>query len=676
MGFALFKLRDYDAALEAYRAALKVYPNDAEILINFGNILIELAKNKDALPVLEQVCELKPDLAVSWNTLAHCCYLIGLHEKGFQAALCAEAHAKNDYDRAVALKQKAIHRRELGQIKEAIADTEASIALIPFDPGNHTNRLLFLLSDPDADAHQLAAAAKAYAQCFEAPLVPQWPDHRATPRQPWQTLNVGFLSPDFRVHSVMYFVEGLLANLDRRQFTVTAFYLYPSGDHVTDRVRGHVDHFVELAGQTPDEQFTAIRSRDIHILIDLAGHTGHNGLQAMARKPAPVQVSWLGFPATTGLQAIDYKITDDITDPPDAADQYTEQLVRLPTLFACYRPMSRDPLWRYQPRYAVAPTPALRNGVITFGSCNNLGKLTDDVLRLWGQILARVPDSRLLLEGKNFEKPAFAERYLARCESLGLPPGRLDLVPLSTANQYLTYHRIDIALDPFPLTGGTTSFDLLWMGVPMVSMKGQVFKSRMGMGILHTLGLAEWLADDAQQYIDIAVRLAQDVTQLDGIRQSLRPHMERSALMDEPHFTRCFERALRQMWLQHCDTNEHDAAPAPDWWHTPPPPEVGMAEGQRIPLAAAHDRLSSGLAVAKAAGTQSGDGRIHSAAWADLTRLAERVLCAQPHDPVALACLAEIEMAHGNEAFGARYLKLALESVAQQAPAPFEEPSP
>ena len=184
----------------------------------------------------------------------------------------------------------------------------------------------------------------------------------------------------------------------------------------------HADNFVRLAGFSPQQQAELIRAQGIDILIDLAGHTGHNGLLAMAHKAAPVQVTWLGFPATTGLSAVDYKFTDEVTDPPDAQDQYTEQLYRLPTLFACYRPMSRNPLWRYQPRYQVRPTPALENGFITFGSCNNLGKLTDEVLGLWGRVLEAVPHSRLLIEGKGMERPDFANTYRQRCLGLGWIP--------------------------------------------------------------------------------------------------------------------------------------------------------------------------------------------------------------------------------------------------------------
>lgn len=578
----------------------------------------------------------------------------------------------------MAYMQKAIHRRELGQIKEAVQDCEAAIALFPQDPGNHTNRLLFMLADPQTDATQVATATREFAAVFEPPLKPFWPNFASHKGDPWKRLKVGFLSPDFRATSVMYFVEGLLAQLDRRQFEVFAFFSYPRDDHVTQRVQRHADHFIRLYGYGPDEQTEMIRAQNIDVLIDLAGHTGNNCLLALARRAAPVQVSWLGYPASTGLEAVDYKFTDEVTDPPDADALYSEQLYRLPTLFACYRPMSRQPLWRYQPRYLVRPTPALANGVITFGSCNNLGKVTDEVLALWGRILQAVPHSRLLIEGKNLDMPDFSASYRQRCKRLGIASERLDLVALHTDNQYLTYHRIDIALDPFPLTGGTTSFDVLWMGVPMVSMVGTSFKSRMGTGILTYLGRTEWLAETAEQYMEIARNLANDVQQLNATRLALRMELEQSALMREDIFNHYFAEGLRTMWLRwHAQTEHpHDEssqlhtmeqwlAQFPTEWATPAPLGVGLEPGKRVTLPEAYQLLQTQLDKAKAAQplAQTTDGYIQDRAWADVTTLAETILSAVPNDAFALACLAEVEQAHGHTDFAVTYLRYAAQSM-------------
>ncbi|MBX9872330.1 MAG: tetratricopeptide repeat protein [Burkholderiaceae bacterium] len=676
LGYALDQQRQTDAAITAYRQGAKLHPDNAELLINYANVLFLAGRSSEAIPVLEKVCTLRPDHALSWLKLAQCCYPAQQNDKGFAAAEKAAALADNLTDKLAALNQLAVHRRELGQIREAVQDCESAIRLNPQDVAHHTNRMLFMLADPEVTTQQIAAAAREFAEVFEPPLKPLWPDFAAQRHGPWRRLKVGFLSPDFRNHSVMYFVEGLLAQLDRRQFEVWAFYLYPSEDEITERVRCHADHFVSLYRQAPATQARAIQDAGIDILIDLAGHTGHNGLPVMMRRAAPVQISWLGFPATTGLTAIDYKFTDEVTDPPDADDQYSEHLYRLPTLFCCYRPHSRHPLWRYQPAYTVRPTPALENGHVTFGSCNNLGKLTDEVLMLWGRILAAVPDSRLLIEGKGFEKAAFAEEYSERCKRLGIDTSRLELLPLDYNNQYLTYHRIDIALDPFPLTGGTTSCDLLWMGIPMVSMVGDSFKSRMGTGLLTYLNRTDWLAQDSGDYLRIACRLASDVPALNTTRLGLRREMEQSTVMREDLFNHYFGEGLRLMWLQwlaqgqHPDDKESQSQLIQSWlpdlpveWTEPPTPGVGLAPGQRVSLPEAHQQLEELLAKARPH-TPDSAGQITHPSWRKVTELAERILCAVPHDPVALSYLAEIEHAHGHTEFAVTYLRYAQEALA------------
>ena len=344
--------------------------------------------------------------------------------------------------------------------------------------------------------------------------------------------------------------------------------------------------------------------------------------------------------------------------------------------------MSRNPLWRYQPRYQVRPTPALENGFITFGSCNNLGKLTDEVLGLWGRVLEALPNSRLLIEGKGMERPDFANAYRQRCQGLGLDPARLDLVPLDTNNQYLTYHRIDVALDPFPLTGGTTTFDVLWMGLPIVSMVGESFKSRMGVSLLTYLDRTEWLAESPEDYVRIACALASDAQALNALRQGLRAEVEASALMREDIFNHHFGEGLRVMWLRWLAQAEHpDDAQAqakaleswlpglPEEWSHPPAPGVGLRPGLRVTLSEAHQRLQMLVNKAKVspppqrAESESAATKMESQHWIAVTELAEIVLNAVPHDPVALACLAEVEHAHGHTEFAVTYLRYATEAM-------------
>lgn len=684
LGYSLKMQRQIEPAIQAFKQAAIYFPDDAELLANYTNLLLEQARHLDALPLLEQLCALRPTDSSGWSKVAQSCYSIGLHEKGFGSAMVAYNLAKTDMERAAALTQRAIHRRELGQIRDAVEDCTAAIALTPTDPANHTNRLLFMLGDPDTSAEQLAEAAREYASIFEPPHKPHWPTYAERRGDPWRKLKIGFLSPDFRVHAVMCFAEGILAQLDRRQFEVYAFHLYPKDDLVTERVKCHVDHFIRLSGMSHDAQAERIRSHEIDILIDMTGHTGNNALLTMVRKPAPVQVTWLGFVATTGLTAIDYYLTDEIITPPGVEPLFSETLFRLPTYAGSYRALSRNPLWRYQPLFAVRPTPALRNGYITFGSCNNLGKLTDDVLRLWGQLLQQIPTARLLIEGKGFGKAEFADSYRARCAHQGIDPDRIDLIPLDTNKQYLAYHDIDIALDPFPLTGGTTTCDVLWMGVPLVSMEGHSSPSRMSTDALTHLGRTEWLAQTPEQYLAIAKDLASDIERLNTFRLGFRDEVEHSRLMRDDIVCHHFAEALRTMWLrwqaqqdfpQDAQAREravetwNAARPAP--LDGPPPLQVGLPSGEKILLTEAHQRLQNlvnrALANSKDRVARSAPGPMNKQ-WIAITELAELVLCAVPNDAVALACLAEVEHAHGHTDFAVTYLQYATKALQYNAP--------
>lgn len=687
LGFALNAQDDREGALVAFRQAAALLPNDAELLVNYANLLMTLGRNHDALPILEKVVALRPDHSTCWSRMAQCCYLMNRNQQGFDASQRALATAQGNDQRADALMQSATHRRELGQVREAIADTRKAIELLPHVYYNYTNALLFMLADPKCPMEDIAALAREFEARFGAPLRNEWPDFSTVDRNPWRKLRIGVVSPDFRSHAVMYFAEGLLAQLDRGQFEVVAFSLFPTEDHVTTRVRCHADQFVSLHGMSMEAQAKAILNARIDIVIDLAGHTGNNSLLALARKPAPVQLTTIGYPGTTGLAAMDWWLSDAVTDPADATQWYSERLYRLPTRWTCYRPMIRNPLWRYQPAYQVRPTPALTNGYVTFGSCNNLGKLTDEVLALWGRLLQSVPGSRLLIEGKDLGIEATATAYRAHCAAQGIDTERLDLVALDNHNQYLTYHRIDIALDPFPLVGGTTTNDLLWMGVPLVTLNGRALSNRMGVGSLAHLGRHNWIARDQAEYLRIASALASDLPALNAIRLGLRQEIEASVLMREDVFTQELGRALRNMWLHWLTQSER-----PDWTPaqvdeqvramvaqapslaTPREFLIGVAPGERIPLLEAYQRLQKLLDLAKenhkvAALPINADATLIGKRWTAVTELAERILCAKPHDPVALTVLAEIENAHGHLDFGRVYLQEALRSLGESEPA-------
>jgi protein O-GlcNAc transferase len=687
LGFALYKAGKFDAARSAFEVALSLFPDDVDILANMAQMLVDLSSPLEALKLVDRVCAMRPEHPVPWLLRARCLHPVWRHQEGFAAAQQAVKLSSNTPWLADALNLRAIHRRELGETAEAIKDCEQAISLRPEDSGLRGNLMLFLLSDPALTREKLATAACVHGAALEAAArTARAHDFGQVDTTLNRKLRIGFLSPDFRIHPVMHFLEPLLARLDRNQFEVWSLYLIHQQDQVTERARQLSDHFVSLAGMTDEQRIRKIRDLGLDIVIDLAGHSAHNGLPILAARVAHVQVTWLGFPSTTGMKSIHYRLTDGVTDPPGADKWYTEKLVRMNGFFCCYRPMIRRPLLRYQEAYAVKPTPAKRNGYVTFGTCNNLSKLTDDVLIVWAQVLAEVPGSKLLVEGRDLGKPDFATQFKSRCERAGISPDRLRLVHLDTKNQYLTYHAIDIALDPFPLTGGTTSCDALWMGVPLVTLEGQMFSSRMGVGILKSMGKSEWIAHSVDDYVATAARLARDHEALDQIRMTVRPLMESSPIMNEALHAQEFGKALRRMWHEWLQSAGAKSAsdpsePTQDLYavnsghgsqHSTDEPLTNSAvqvvthKGGRISIDRAYTELQEILARAKAA-PPSPLPEQHDklrTEWIAAAEEAKLLMATLPGDPMAFAVLAEVELAHGNPIAAEHYMNWAVRSLA------------
>lgn len=679
LGFSLRRMGKNEEAVAAYAKAIVYWPEDAEILLNYGQALMETGQDFAALPMLEKARDLRPDKYLTWMKLSQALYRCQGHAKGLECAQKMRSLAQGAQQQVNALVHLSLHEREFGRIKEAIEHCTQALEIDPGEVSAHTNRLLFMLADPDVDAESLKRAAIQYALAIEPNYAPLRQHHDAMLRKPNENLRIGFLSPDFRNHSVMYFMEGVLTQLDRRQFTVIGFNLYGGTDAITERVKNYVDTFIDLTNQTFQAQLKAVQDARPDILIDLAGHTGNNGLGIMACKPAPIQATWIGFPGTTGLRTIDYLITDEYTDPPGVEHLYTEQLLRLDSRLCVYRPLIRNPLYRYQPAYAVKPTPALNNGFVTFGSCNNLGKLTDDVLTVWARIVNQCPGAKILIEGKGFETPDVVQPYRERCLRLGFKKEQLILDALDARNQYLTYHRIDIALDPFPLNGGTTSMDVLWMGVPLIAMRGRSFRDRLSAGILLRLGRSQWLSENTDDYIQKACNLASDVEKLNAVRLGLRDEVEQSILMREDRFCHRLGLSLRKAWLAwlakaHWPDDEIGQQEyfqkawttlAPQWLEQANP-EVGLAPGKRVSLSDAQHQMEQALqnALTLDGTPRPGVPFQEYQHWSALTNLCDTVLASVPNEPFALTCLAEVEHAFGHTDFAVTYLRYAQKAIA------------
>lgn len=360
-----------------------------------------------------------------------------------------------------------------------------------------------------------------------------------------QPLRVGLVSGDLRIHPVGTFLENILAELRNTSLELIAYATTPRTDALSERIRPYFSTWRTLERLDDADAARLIRSDRIDILIDLSGYTANNRTRLFAWKPAPVQVSWLGYWASTGLATIDYVLADHHSLPLAEAVYYVEEPWYLPATRLCFTP----------PRDAdtLAPPPLLKNGYITFGCFNNPTKINDAVVALWARILQRAPASRLVLKGKQFTDPAFAQRMRARFVAHGIDGARIQLQLHSTPAEYFAaYNDIDIALDPFPFAGATTSVDGLWMGVPFITLRGDRMVGHQGESILHNVGLADWIAADADHYVDLALAYS-DAQRLEQLRAGLRDRLLQSPLCDATGFAGHLEAALHAMWQRHLE---------------------------------------------------------------------------------------------------------------------------
>lgn len=533
-GIVLARLGRLDEARARFEAAIDRGPGYADALVNLANVLLDAGDHAAAEKRYREAIAIAPASAEAHNNLGR--LMLGRKRLPEAVASFEEAlRAKPTH--AVALNNLGNAYREQGRLEEAYRCYRDASRLRPDLAEPVSNLLVALGSDPAQSAAELHAAHRDFAARF-APPPAQAAAALFPPRSPGR-LRVGYVSADFRAHAVAAFAAPLLERHDRSRFEVTAYYNAFTEDEVTQRIRAGTEHFVIVAGLTDDELARRVRQDGIDVLVDLSGHTAGNRLLAFARRAAPVQATWLGYVNTTGLSAMDYRITDAWTDPPGATERWhSETLIRLPASQWCYRPWPGSP--------DVSRAPCLERDLVTFGSTGNPAKLNAAVMQAWARILERVPESRLLVHAP--DDGDFRERVLAGIRLGGADVDRVAFFPRLPLADYLRrYGEIDICLDTFPRAGATTTLDALWMGVPVVSLAGEGPHSRAGASILGNLGLEQCLAGTRDEYVDRAARLANDRPALGQLRQSLRARLVASPLMDEAAFARSMEDALMQM---------------------------------------------------------------------------------------------------------------------------------
>jgi protein O-GlcNAc transferase len=575
LGTALKAQGQLNEAIAAYRQAIFLRPDLAEAYNNLANALADGGQLDEAAAVYFQAIVLSPNLPQAYNNLG-----VVLKQKGcYEEAIAA-------YRRAIALQpifseayaNLGSALKDQGQIDEAIASSRAALALNPDSPEGHNNLGNALAAQGELDqavaAYRHAIALRPGYATAHSNLIftlhhhpaldgktihdelRLWNERHAQPLKTFiqpltnnhnadRPLRIGYVSADLREHPVGRHLCPVFFSHDHDRFPIFTYADVPRPDHVTGLLRGRADQWRSTLGLTDEQLAQMIRDDEIDILVDLSLHTAHNRLSVFARKPAPVQVTWLGYPGSTGLATMDYRLTDPYLDPP-GPDQtvYSEESVCLPNSFWCYDPLDDREI-------PVNSLPALAADIVTFGCLNNFCKINDSVLTLWAKVLGSVAHSRLLLlspEGSH------RQRTVDRLRRQGIGPQRVEFVARQSRQEYLKlYHHIDLVLDTFPYNGHTTSLDSLWMGVPVVTLTGQTAVGRGGASILSNAGLPQLIAQTPGRYVQIAMELANDLPRLAELRQTLRSRMLASPLMDAPRFARNLEAAYRQMWRKRCE---------------------------------------------------------------------------------------------------------------------------
>jgi len=537
----LIELEKLDDAERFLHEVSKYKPDEPNVFFQRGLISMKRGEYDDAIEKFMSVYETHPEFFENLNNIATAYYKLGRYR---DALIYYKRALQIEPDTSFILGSAAFCSIRMGNIDDALHYLRTAQEILPNDASIHSDLLLCMIYTASVFPEQLYEEAVKFGNILTSSShrVELNPDKNRD-----RKIRVGYVSPDFRDHPVRYFLEPLLTNHNKEYFEIYAYSNTKLDNPIMERMKTYVDFWRDIRDLSVADACNIIVHDQIDILVDLTGHTAGNSLEIFARKPAAVQVTWLGFPATTGLQTMDYRITDGYADPPGMTEHlYTEKLWRLPHIFCSYQPDEKD----YQ---KVEMAPFETNGYITFGCLNNFAKAGDNVLSSWAEILKKVPNSRLILEIEGIDGSEFCKDYQERLEKSGISKESVILEPRKKSNQFILYNKIDIALDPFPCVGGTTTMDTLWMGVPLVTLAGKNFGARMGVSILSNIGLTELIADDIDSYIKIAVDLAKNRERLKETRKKICNDFCKSPAMNHQNFAREMEEAYTAMWKKYCD---------------------------------------------------------------------------------------------------------------------------
>ena len=571
-GTCFYSLKQYNKAVDCYQKAIKINPDYAEAHYNLANVFHEIGRIDAAIKGYEQATHFKPDYPEAFNNLGLVFQEIGkfkLAITSYEKALTikpdyAEVHSNigklykeqdqiylsiNHYKKSLNINPNyleahfnlGISLKDLGQLDGAIACYENALKINPDHIESQSNRLFAFNYSTNYDPEYCLKKACLFGASVSSKIPTQFKHFRSS--QAPAKLRIGMVSGDLCHHPVGFFLKAILSQFDTNKFELIAYHTSTKNDALTERIKSYFISWKTLHGLSDETAANLIFEDKVNILLDLSGHTAFNRLPVFAWKPAPIQVSWLGYFATTGLNEMDYLIADPHLVPPKNDNHFKEKICRLPETRWCFTPPNI--------KINTSKLPGLNNGYITFGCFNNLTKINDNVIFLWAKILRSIPKSQLFLKSKQLSEQTIQDSLLQKFVEYGINPERIMLEGYSSyKNYFAAYHKVDICLDPFPFTGGTTSIEGLWMGVPMLTLCGKNFVSRQGVSILINAGLSDWIAKDEEEYLNKAIIFSSDLKKLATLRAKLREQILASPLFNAKKFTQNFEDALWTMWQQ------------------------------------------------------------------------------------------------------------------------------
>ncbi len=532
---------EHAAAVDYYRETLQLQPENPRLWCNYGAELSETGRGAQAEDAYRHALELEPALAQAWYNLGQLQQERGADaeaERCYRAALALPDAAHDAELRQLAHSNLGLLLQRQGRLQEAVQLYRDALAADPTDASLRSNLLFLLTAMADADAELVLQEhrnwGRLHAQAHAA--------HANLP-EPERRIRIGYVSADFYAHPLAFHLLPPLEGRDRARTEVLCYYNGVTEDAMTDRLRASADGWRDIRRCADADADALIRADAIDILVDLSGHTAGNRLTLFARKPAPLQATMLGYANTTGLDSMDYRITDAWADPPGAESRYVERLLRMPHSLWCYEPQCAAAL--------EADPPMLASGHATFASFNGAYKLNREVIKTWAAILHAVPGSRLMLV--SLPQGAARERVSAWLAGEGIGVERYELhARLPTAEFWAAHRRADIALDPFPCNGGATTCETLWLGVPVVTLAGQTFVGRAGVSLLSNCGLQQLIARTPEEYVALAAGLARDPARLARLRRELRRTLPASPLIDAPAYAQALDAHYRSIWRQWC----------------------------------------------------------------------------------------------------------------------------